>query len=270
MQPVLERGDDAKVAAAAPEAPEQVGVLVGADGERPPVGGDHVGGNHVVAAEAVAAGQPSNAAAQRKPGDAGVRGRSLPERRVRRPGSRGRTLPTWRPPGPGTVLATGSTRTPVIRKRSIINPSSQTLLPGKLWPPPRTEISRPFSLAKLTELITSAAPLQRAIRAGRLSTMAFQIRSDAVVVLVAGEQRLAVQADPEVLHVRLADDGVIAGQGRKVSSLPYVCPLSAFRRSGASLILMTARSERIRRPVLSAFPVADYMAEAIPTPPELS
>ena len=65
---------------------------------------------------------------------------------------------------------------PVIPERSIISPSSQTLLPGKLWPPPRTEISRLFSLAKLTELITSAVPLHRAMSAGRLSTMAFQTR----------------------------------------------------------------------------------------------
>ena len=64
----------------------------------------------------------------------------------------------------------------VIRERSIINPSSQTLFPGKLWPPPRTEISKSFSLAKLTDLITSAVPLHRETRAGRLSTMAFQIR----------------------------------------------------------------------------------------------
>ena len=58
MQPVLERRYDAEVAAAAPQGPQQVGVLVGAGGERPAVGGDHVGGNQVVATEAVSAGQP--------------------------------------------------------------------------------------------------------------------------------------------------------------------------------------------------------------------
>ena len=84
--------------------------------------------------------------------------------------------PHLAPPWARTVRAAGSTRTPVIRERSIINPSSQTLLPGKLWPPPLIEISRPCSRAKLTERIASAAPLHRAIRAGRLSTMAFQTR----------------------------------------------------------------------------------------------
>ena len=175
MQLVLERGNDAEITPTAPKAPQQVGVLVGVGGEHTAIGGDHVGRDQVVATEAVVTGQPSDAASQRKTGDAGVRvGTS------RRGAAEGwvswSKAPHLVPPWARTVLAAGLTRTPVIRERSIINPSSQTLFPGKLWPPPRTEISKSFSLAKLTDLITSAVPLHRETRAGRLSTMAFQIR----------------------------------------------------------------------------------------------
>src|SRR5207245_8575616 len=44
-----------------------------------------------------------------------------------------------------------------------------------LWPPPRMETSKSFFLAKSTACITSAAPVHRAMSAGRLSIMAFQI-----------------------------------------------------------------------------------------------
>ena len=47
--------------------------------------------------------------------------------------------------------------------------------PAELWPPQRTAVSKPCSRAKSTAAITSAVPLQRAINAGRLSNMAFQI-----------------------------------------------------------------------------------------------
>ena len=167
MQLVLEGGNDAEITPTAPKAPQQVGVLVGVGGEHTAIGGDHVGGDQVVATEAVTTGQPSDAASQRKTGDAGVRvGTS------RRGEAEGLGLVVEGSPfGP----ALGADQTD-IRERSIINPSSQTLFPGKLWPPPRTEISKSFSLAKLTDLITSAVPLHRETRAGRLSTMAFQIR----------------------------------------------------------------------------------------------
>ena len=44
-----------------------------------------------------------------------------------------------------------------------------------LCPPPRTESARPCSRAKRTHAITSEAPMQRAISAGRRSIIAFQI-----------------------------------------------------------------------------------------------
>ena len=58
---------------------------------------------------------------------------------------------------------------PFISERSIISPPSVTALPATLWPPPRTEISSPSLLPKLTASTTSAVCTQRAITAGCLS-----------------------------------------------------------------------------------------------------
>ena len=71
MQPELERGHDAEVAAAAAQAPEQLGVLVLAGVHELAVGGDDVGGEQVVAGQAELAHQPADAAAEREPGDPG-------------------------------------------------------------------------------------------------------------------------------------------------------------------------------------------------------
>jgi hypothetical protein len=71
MQGELERGHDAEVAAAAPQRPQQVGVLVRAGAHQLSVGGHELGGEQVVAGEPVLALEPARAAAQREPGHAG-------------------------------------------------------------------------------------------------------------------------------------------------------------------------------------------------------
>ena len=68
-----------------------------------------------------------------------------------------------------------STCTARIADKSIMNPSSLTALPAMLCPPPRTDVSSEFSRAKRTAVATSCASIQRAMRAGRRSTIAFQI-----------------------------------------------------------------------------------------------
>ena len=73
MQPVLERGRDAEVAAAAAQAPEQLGVLVRAGVHELPVGGHDVSGDQVVAGQADLAHEPADAAAERVTGDPGAR-----------------------------------------------------------------------------------------------------------------------------------------------------------------------------------------------------
>ena len=56
-------------------------------------------------------------------------------------------------------------------------PSSQVENPATLCPPPRTAIVRSLLRAKPTAAITSAAPAQRTISAGRRPSCApFQIR----------------------------------------------------------------------------------------------
>ena len=73
MQAIVEAGDDAEIAAAALQAPEQVGVLAVARDDDPAIGGHHLAGDEVVAGEAVGPLEPAAAAAERQPGDAGRR-----------------------------------------------------------------------------------------------------------------------------------------------------------------------------------------------------
>jgi hypothetical protein len=72
VQAVLQRGHHAEVAAAAPQPPEQVGVLVLAGGDELAIGGDHVGRQQVVAGQAALAQQPADPAAEGEAGDAGA------------------------------------------------------------------------------------------------------------------------------------------------------------------------------------------------------
>ena len=67
MEPVDERGHDAEVAAAAADRPEEVRVLVGARPQQLAVGGDDVGGEQVVAGQAVLAVEPADAATSVRP-----------------------------------------------------------------------------------------------------------------------------------------------------------------------------------------------------------
>ena len=72
VQRELERGDDAEVAAAASQRPEQIGVFVGGRPDDAALGGDHLGGQKVVDGEPVFAHEKADAAAKREPGDTGV------------------------------------------------------------------------------------------------------------------------------------------------------------------------------------------------------
>src|ERR1700728_4875607 len=69
MQGHIERGDDAKVAAASANGPVEVGVLVGAGLHEASVGKDQFCGQYVVAAEAVRAHQRAHATAKKKAAD---------------------------------------------------------------------------------------------------------------------------------------------------------------------------------------------------------
>ncbi len=72
MQLIFERGHDAEVAATAPQAPEQIRILLCADLQDLAVRGHELERCDVVAGETELAHQPSLTAAKSEPGDAGV------------------------------------------------------------------------------------------------------------------------------------------------------------------------------------------------------
>ena len=63
MHAVLDRGDDAEVAAAAAQAPEEIGVLLLGRADEMTVGGDDIEGQCVVAGESEAPAEAAEAAA---------------------------------------------------------------------------------------------------------------------------------------------------------------------------------------------------------------
>jgi hypothetical protein len=69
IEAILELGDDPEVAAAAAQAPEEIFVFPLAGGHDAAIGGDHLGRNEIVGAQAVLIAQPAQAAAQRQAGD---------------------------------------------------------------------------------------------------------------------------------------------------------------------------------------------------------
>ena len=72
MQPELELRDDAEVATAAAQCPEQVGMGVWRGAQHPSVGGDDLRGHQVVHAQPELAGEPTHAPAQGQPAHPGV------------------------------------------------------------------------------------------------------------------------------------------------------------------------------------------------------
>ncbi len=180
MEVELELRDDAEVAAATAQSPEQVRVVGLARVDEPAVRRDDVGRDEVVAREAELAHRPADAAAEREPGDTGGRDEAA---RRREPVRLGLVVDVGHVAPPPTVArrAAGSTRTLLIGERSITTPSSQVEKPAMLWPPPRTAMVRWLLRAKPTAAITSAAPVQRTTRAGLLPSCApFQIRDASV------------------------------------------------------------------------------------------
>jgi len=107
------------------------------------------------------------------------------------------------------VFAAGSTLTPLRPLKSMVNPPSQIPSPGMLWPPPLTETSRLFSLAKLTQCVMSATPVHLAMRAGCFSMFAFQILRAASYPGVLGRSRGPQKSRLELLNHRLSDCSTI-------------------------------------------------------------
>ena len=144
----LHRDDDAEAAAAAAQRPEQVGVLRPVGAHERAVGGDELDGEHALGREAVHAGQPADAAAERVADDADVRGRAVQrgEAVLGRPGTTtsSQSAPASTP-GPAVLgvdldaahLAHVEQERPVERARATEAP----------WPVPWTTIRRSRSAA---------------------------------------------------------------------------------------------------------------------------
>ena len=158
-----ERGDDAEVAAAAADRPEEVAVLVRARACLGAVREDDVGLEQVVDREPEAAAQVTDPAAEREPADAGRGDDPATGWRGRARGWRASTWFQMQPPPARTVRLAGSTSTEFRPERSSTTPSSQTPRPPPLWPPPRTASSRSWSRANAIVAATSAVSWQYAI-----------------------------------------------------------------------------------------------------------
>ena len=123
-------GDHAEVAAAAPQRPEQVGVLVLGRPQQFAVGRHDIDGEEVVDREAVLAHQPADATAE----VARHTGVAHDFAVVARPCAcvSWSTSPHSAPPGTQALRSAGSTRTARIAERSTTILSSQTAVPATL------------------------------------------------------------------------------------------------------------------------------------------
>ena len=164
---VFEAGDDAEVAAAAAQRPEQIRVLVLAGADDSPVGGDEIHRRQRCRRSSRA---PRRGSRSRRRGSV-RRCRSPRRSRAPRPGraaaSRDRRRRAGSRPARARCAPSRSTHTPRISDMSSIRPPSQTARPAMLWPPPLTEQRQPVLAREARRRrTTSAAPVQRAISRG--------------------------------------------------------------------------------------------------------
>ena len=99
-RPELERRDDAEVAAAAPQRPQEVGVAVGTGDDLLAGGRDDLGPDEVVAGEPLEPGQPADPATKRQTGHARVAERAADDGQVVLPGGRVDVVPQRAAGGP--------------------------------------------------------------------------------------------------------------------------------------------------------------------------
>ena len=169
----LELGDDPEVSAAAAQAPEEVGVLGLARLDELAPGGDEVDGEELVDRQPVLSMEPAEAAAERQAGDAGVGDDPARRRQPERLGLAVELAPEHAGLDPRRarlrVDADPLHRPQVDDDAAVADREARIAVP-----PPRTATARPVLLANLTAALTSAAPAQRAISAGKRSIDPFQ------------------------------------------------------------------------------------------------
>ena len=82
VEPIVEAGHDAEVAPATADRPEQVGMVVGVDLEKPSVGGDDLGAEQIVDRQTELAHEIADAATDRDPADPDRSGVAEPGRQA--------------------------------------------------------------------------------------------------------------------------------------------------------------------------------------------
>ena len=172
METELELGDDAEVASAASHSPEEVGVLGSARLHQFALSGDEVHADQLVDQSVRACAGATRCRRPEESCHPGVR-RSRPLSRVRMPGSRRSKSPqSGSRLSPG-VPASGSTRIPRIRLRSITRPPSQIDWPGAVPSAPDGDLQVPaLCKTQSRDHVRSGAAC---ISAGRRSIDPFQI-----------------------------------------------------------------------------------------------
>ena len=243
VQPVLERGDDAEVAAAAAQRPEQVRRSRRRwRATQLAVGGDDVGRQQVVAGQAVACAasqpmpppsvSPAMPVVETTPagGRQAERLRLAVElgpasRRPRRVRVRARRDRRGCPSS-----ATG--RSPGRRRRRA--------WPATLWPPPRTATSRSCSRAKRTAAIDVGGAGAAGDQRGPPVDHRVPDRAGGVVAVIARPEQLAAQTRPELL------DSLLRQLGNRCHGLlrmPYRHSTARMRGSGSACHASVARAD---------------------------
>jgi len=146
-------------------------MLVGSGAHEPAVGGHELGGDQVVAGQAVSALEPARAAAEREPGDAGRR---------HPPAGGGQTVRLRRPVDLCPNGAAADARDAPLGVHDDVGHAADVEdhavvasdQPATECPPPRTAMGRPRWRAKASAAMTSSGAAQRATKAGRRSIIA--------------------------------------------------------------------------------------------------
>jgi hypothetical protein len=175
MQAKFERCDDAEIATATFERPEQMRVGTLADAQQTTIGSHDVRRHKVVTPHAERSTEPTLASSQCQARYTGRRNDSSDGNETEGLRLAVDLAPCGTPSARTSRLST-STRTPRMGDRSITMPPSQVAKPAMLCAPPRTATIRPWSRAKRTARRTSATPPQRTISAGRLSIILLKTR----------------------------------------------------------------------------------------------
>ncbi len=136
VQTEVERGDDAEVAAATPQTPEQVGVLVLGRDDLAAVGGHDLGLDEVVAGEAELALEPAAPAPERQTADAGVRHAAAGDGEAVLLGGGVDRAPLGTAPDAGDALLGVDVDRCSSREGRRQMPASTTAAPVTPWPPP--------------------------------------------------------------------------------------------------------------------------------------